>query len=57
MYGPKRVKGCCPKLDSKWVGPCYMVERVGEVVFRVRLAPRGRIVVLHRDRMAPYRGN
>ena len=56
VYGPKRVKGRCPKLDRKWVGPCYVVERVGEVVYRVRLAPRGRTVVLHRDRMAPYRG-
>ena len=45
------------RLDSKWVGPCYVVERVGEVVYRVRLAPRGRTVVLHSDRMAPYRGN
>ena len=56
VYGPKRVRGRCPKLDSKWVGPCYVAERVGEVVYRVRLAPRGRTVVLHRDRMAPYRG-
>ena len=52
MYGPKRIKGCCPKLNSKWVGPCYVFERVGEVVYKVRLAPRGRRVVLHRDRMA-----
>ena len=41
VYGPKRVKGRCPKLDSAWIGPCYVVERVGEVVHRVKLAPRG----------------
>lgn len=57
VYGPKRVKGRSPKLDSKWIGPCYVVSRVGEVVYRVRLAPRGRTVVLHRDRMAPYKGS
>ena len=56
VYGPKRVKGCCPKLDSTWVGPCYVVERVG-TVYRVKLAPRRRTVVLHRDRMLPYQGN
>lgn len=33
-----------------------MLERVGEVVYRVQLAPKGRRVVLHRDRLAPYRG-
>lgn len=26
VYGPKRVKGRCPKLDSAWVGPCYVVR-------------------------------
>lgn len=56
VYGPKRVKGRCPKLDSTWVGPCYVVERVG-TVYRVKLAPRRRTVVLHRDRMVPYQGN
>ncbi|KAJ8001022.1 hypothetical protein DPEC_G00186490 [Dallia pectoralis] len=54
VYGPKRVKGRSPKLDSKWIGPCCVLERVGEVVYRVKMAPRGRVVVLHRDRMAPY---
>lgn len=37
-------------------GPCRVVERLGEVVYRVRLPPRGRRVALHRDRLAPYRG-
>lgn len=49
VYGPKRVKGRCPKLDSTWARPCYVVERVGEVVYRVKLAPRGRTVVLHQE--------
>uniref|UniRef100_A0AAV2M0P6 Gypsy retrotransposon integrase-like protein 1 n=1 Tax=Knipowitschia caucasica TaxID=637954 RepID=A0AAV2M0P6_KNICA len=30
-------------------------EQVGEVVYRVQVPPRGRKVVLHRDRLAPYR--
>ncbi|CAI5661042.1 unnamed protein product [Oreochromis niloticus] len=56
VYSPKRKKGRCPKLDSSWVGPCSVLERVGEVVYRVQLPPRGRKVALHRHRMAPYRG-
>ncbi|XP_025760781.1 uncharacterized protein LOC102083194 [Oreochromis niloticus] len=56
VYSPKRKKGLCPKLDSSWLGPCSVLERVGEVVYRVQLPPRGRKVVLHRDQMAPYRG-
>ncbi|XP_034085417.1 uncharacterized protein LOC117554929 [Gymnodraco acuticeps] len=56
VYSPQRTKGRCPKLDSQWVGPCRVLERVGEVVYRVQLPPKGRKVVLHRDRLAPYRG-
>lgn len=57
VYSPLRKKGRCPKLDSHWVGPCSVLERVGEVVYRVQLPSRGRKVALHRDRLAPYRGD
>ena len=57
VYNPQRKKGRCPKLDSQWVGPCRVLERMGEVVYRVQLPPRGRKVALHRDRLAPYQGN
>lgn len=57
VYSPQRKKGRCPKLDSQWVGPCRVLERLGEVVYRVQLPPRGRRVALHRDRLAPYRGS
>lgn len=56
IFSPKRKRGRCPKLDSHWLGPCQVLERIGEVVYRVQLPPRGRKVVLHRDRLAPYLG-
>ncbi|KAK5933535.1 hypothetical protein CgunFtcFv8_014008 [Champsocephalus gunnari] len=49
-------KAGAPKLDSQWVGLCRVLERVGVVVYRVQLPPKGRKVGLHRDRLAPYRG-
>lgn len=57
VYSPRRRKGRCPKLDCHWVGPCEVLEKLGEVVYRVQLPPRGRRVALHRDRLAPYRGD
>lgn len=56
VYTPKRKKGRCPKLDRHWDGPCRVLERVGEVVYRVQVPPRGRKVALHQDRLAPYKG-
>ncbi|KAJ8015797.1 hypothetical protein DPEC_G00029870 [Dallia pectoralis] len=57
LHNPMRKKRQCPKLDSTWVGPCAVLERVGEVTYRVEIPPRNRKVVVHRDRLAPYRGD
>lgn len=57
VHSPRRKKGRCPKLDSHCVGPCEVLEKLGEVVYRVQLPPKGRRVALHRDRLAPYRGD
>uniref|UniRef100_A0AAZ1X5F3 Integrase catalytic domain-containing protein n=1 Tax=Oreochromis aureus TaxID=47969 RepID=A0AAZ1X5F3_OREAU len=54
VYSPERKKGLSPKLMSQWVGPCTVLERLSDVVYRVRLVKRNRVVVLHRDRLAPY---
>ena len=56
FHNPMHKKGRCPKLDSAWVGPCRVLERVGEVTYRVEVPPRRRKVVVHRDRVALYRG-
>ncbi|KAI4871800.1 hypothetical protein NFI96_004239 [Prochilodus magdalenae] len=53
LYNPQRKKGLCPKLQSAWVGPCVVLSRLGEVVYRIRWGRRTMIV--HRDRLAPYR--
>ncbi|MGH0166092.1 UNVERIFIED_CONTAM: hypothetical protein FKN15_050301 [Acipenser sinensis] len=36
VYSPWR-KGRCPRLESSWVGPCTVTERLGEVVYWVQL--------------------
>ena len=32
----QRKKGRCPKLDGEWIGPWRVLERMGEVVYRVQ---------------------
>lgn len=34
-----------------------VLERVGEVVYRLQMLPKDRKVALRRDRLSPYRGN
>lgn len=52
LFNPRRKKGRCPKLQADWEGPCVIVNRLSEVVYRVRIGRR--TVVVHRDRLAPY---
>lgn len=49
VFCPDRKKGISPKLTSKWFGPCKVLEQLSDVVYRLGLQTRGRIVVLHRD--------
>ena len=55
VYNPTRKKGFSPKLTSQWVGPSELLEQLSDVVYRVKMCARGRVVMLHRDRLAPYR--
>ncbi|KAJ8351941.1 hypothetical protein SKAU_G00234170 [Synaphobranchus kaupii] len=55
VYCPERKKGLSPKLRASWRGPGEVVEWLSEVVYRIRVPGRGRLVVLHQDRLAPYR--
>ncbi|KAJ8333888.1 hypothetical protein SKAU_G00412070 [Synaphobranchus kaupii] len=44
------------QLDSDWEVPCTILRRLTDMVHRVRLQTHQHIVVLHVDRLAPYRG-
>ncbi|CAI5692683.1 unnamed protein product [Oreochromis niloticus] len=55
VYCPVRKRGVSPKLCSHWQGPAEVVEQLTEVVYRVRMPGPGRLVVLHQDRLSPYR--
>lgn len=55
VYCPVRRRGMSPKLCSHWQGPAEVVEQLTEVVYRIRMPGPGRMVVLHRDRLSPYR--
>ena len=53
VYRHHRKKGRCTKLDCHWEWPSHMVERLGEVMYRVQLPGKRKKVALHRDSLAP----
>jgi hypothetical protein len=56
LYRPTRTKGRSPKLQSSWEGPYKIIKRIKDVVNRTQRSPRSRMMVVHLDRLAPYRG-
>jgi hypothetical protein len=56
LYRPTYKKGKSPKLQSPWKGPYTIVTRINDVVYRIQRNPRSKKMVVHLDRLAPYRG-
>ena len=54
VYAPTRKVGLSPKLATHWRGPGEVIDRITDVVYRVRFPGRQGLVVLHRNRMFEY---
>lgn len=49
VYSPERKKGLFPLLMNHWIGPCTVFKVLSGVVYRVQLAKRRQVLVLHGD--------
>jgi len=47
-------RGVSPKLHSHWRRLAKILGQIMEVVYRVHMPGRGRMMVLHRETLAPY---
>jgi len=58
LYNPTRKKGFCQKLQSEWDGPYVVVNRINDVVYRIRKyeCPRAKMKIVHAERLAQYTG-
>ena len=48
--------GLSPKLQPLYHGPCLIVEKYNDLVYRVQLSKWGVCQVLHHNKMKPYEG-
>ena len=49
--------GLSPKLQTLYHGPCLIVQKYNDIVFRVQLSKWGVCQVLHHNKMKPYKGD
>ena len=51
LYNPRRRKGVCPKLSSDWEGPYMIVNRLSDVIYRIKGEGRSKPKVVHFNRL------
>ncbi|XP_050519398.1 uncharacterized protein LOC126893360 [Diabrotica virgifera virgifera] len=57
LYNPKKRTGCSPKLQQFWEGPYLIVKKINDVIYRISKIPRGKPMIVHHNRLAPYEGD
>ena len=49
-----KTKGLSPKLQPNWQGPGIILRTLSDLIFEVRLSQKGKLRILHHDRLKPY---
>lgn len=56
LYRPTCTKGKSPKLQYPWKGPCKVITRINDVLYKIQRNPRSRMMMVHLDQLAPFQG-
>ena len=56
LHNAAKTKGLSPKLQRRWEGPYLIVHRLSDVTCRIQAKKRGKMKVVHVDRLKPYIG-
>ena len=56
LYDPVRKVGLNPKLQRPWKGPCKVIAKLSDILYRIRQSPRHRSRVVHHDILRKYKG-
>ena len=57
-YCPRLAPGKPGKLQSKWLGPYRLVEKISATLMRIKPAHTvGEVITVHASRLKPYHGN
>ena len=55
VFDPSKEKGISPKLQCRWSGPFEVVEKLSDLLYRVKFT--NKVKVIHHDRLKPCYGN
>ena len=55
VFDPSKKKGMSPKLQCRWSGPFEVVEKLSDLLYRVKFT--NKVKVIHHDRLKPCYGH
>ena len=55
-YQYQRKVGLNPKFQRPWHGPYVVIDRINDVLYRIKLGPKSKPKVVHHDKLKPYVG-
>jgi len=56
-YSPRRRKGMCRKWECSNVGGFRVMKKLNDVNYIIQKSPRTKPIIVHIDRLTPYRGD
>ena len=56
MLNDKTDIGVCQKLQPAYYGPCIVIAKFSDLVFKVQVSADGTTKVVNHDKLLPYRG-
>lgn len=57
LHNAATKKGRCRKLQRSWIGPVKILNKVNDVLYRIKLGPYKKSKVVHHDKLKIYTGN
>jgi hypothetical protein len=56
-YKAERRPGLYPKFQRPWIGPITIIDRINDVLYRIKIGPKSKPRVVHHNKLKPYRGD
>lgn len=56
-YYPQRKKGLSPKLQRPWIGPCKVVTKINDVLYRIKVTAQAKPKIVHHNKLKKYNGS
>ena len=54
FYNPIRRPGLCPTFDMPWKGPFVVLDKISDVLYRIKGSSNSKPKVIHHDRLKNY---